>query len=324
MRRLSLLLIAGTFALTSSVANAREACRAAADNAALRYWMAFAQMNDSPISKEETAKLDAVLAGNSPWDEQQFGALIEQNKEALDTMIRGTRLPYCDWGIEADLGPDAPVAHLPKARALARLNVLYAERLASTGDYDSAVQTISAGIRFAQHLAQNASFFGALTAKTALTAHLQEVKRLADSGRLSSTQLASLRGTLKRLPLAGFDWPNAARLEGSGMGTALESLSRSSDPRALYQTWFGAPVPADFRVPAAKDISELDRAIALYAKLLEMPPDAARVHVPNLQKQIASLDPVSQMLVPNPARMVAARAELISAQQQAEDALATR
>jgi hypothetical protein len=323
MRRLTLLLIAGTIALTISAVNAREACQAA-DNAALRYWMAFAQMNDSPLSREEAAKLDTVLSGASPWDEQQFGALVEQNKEALDTMIRGSHLPYCNWSIEAGLGPDAPVAHLPKARALARLNVLYAKHLASTGDYDSAVQTLSAGIRFAQHLAQNASFFGALTAKTALTTHLQEVKQLAESGRLSSPQLAGLRSTLKALPLGGFDWPNAARLEGGAMRTAMESMSRSSDPRSLYQTWFGTPSPADFRVPTAQDISELDRVTALYAKLLEMPPDAAKAQVPILRKQIASLDPVSQMSVPNPVGMVAARAELIAAQRQAEDALAAR
>jgi len=91
MRRLTLLLIAGTFACITLAADAQEV-HSAADNAALRYWMAFAQMKDYPISREEAAKLDAVLAGG-PWDEQQFGALIEQNKEALDTMIRGTRLP---------------------------------------------------------------------------------------------------------------------------------------------------------------------------------------------------------------------------------------
>jgi hypothetical protein len=323
MRHLTLLLIVGTIALTNSVATAREVNRPA-DNAALRYWMAFAQMNDSTISKEEAAKLDAVLAGSSPWDEQRFGALVEQNKEALATMNRGSHLPYCDWGIEADLGPDAPVAHLPKARALARLNVLYAKRLANTGDYDSALQTLSSGIRFAQHLAQNASFFGVLTAKTALIAHLQEVKQLTESRRLSSTQLATLRSILATIPAGGFDWPDAARVEGSAMRTALQSMSRSSDPRSLYQTWFSSPAPADFHAPAAKDFSELDRVIAQYEKLLEMPPDAAKVQAPILRKEIASLDPVLQMIVPNPVRMVSARAELAAAQQQTEAALATR
>src|SRR5882762_9972186 len=78
--------------LTAATAPAHDVYRTA-DNAALRYWMAFALMNDAPISKESTARLDAILAGTSPWDEQQFGPLLDHNKEALDTMIRGTRLP---------------------------------------------------------------------------------------------------------------------------------------------------------------------------------------------------------------------------------------
>ena len=105
------------FGILSSPAAAQKASRPA-DNAALRYWMAFAQMNDSPISGEDAALMDAIVNGNAPWDEQKFGPLVEQNKEAIETMIRGTRLPFCDWGIEYDLGPDAPIAYLPKARAL--------------------------------------------------------------------------------------------------------------------------------------------------------------------------------------------------------------
>ena len=37
-----------------------------ADNAALRYWMAFAQMNDSPISAEDAAQMDAIVKRQSP------------------------------------------------------------------------------------------------------------------------------------------------------------------------------------------------------------------------------------------------------------------
>jgi len=48
----------------------------AADNAALRYWMAFAQMNDSPISTEGAARMDAIVNGKTPWDEQKFLASL--------------------------------------------------------------------------------------------------------------------------------------------------------------------------------------------------------------------------------------------------------
>jgi hypothetical protein len=292
-----------------------------ADNAALRYWMAFAQMNDSPISVEDGTRMDAIVNGKAPWDEQKFGPLVEQNREAIETMIRGTRLPYCEWGIEYDLGPDAPIVYLPKARALARLNGLYAKRLANSGDYDSAVRAATAGIRFARHLAKNASFLGTLTAKAALIPQLEQVQQMAASGRLSSAQQTSLRLAVKSLPEGAFDWVNAVQLEGDGMHRALIEMSRTADPKALYREWFGSPAPADFRVPGDKELLGLKRMMVVYAKLLEIPPAAAQAQLPALQEQIASLDAVSQIAVPNPARVVAARAEVIGAQRRTSEAL---
>jgi len=293
----------------------------AADNAALRYWMAFAQMNDSPISTEGAARMDAIVNGKTPWDEQKFGALVEQNKDAIETMIRGTQMPYCDWGIEYDLGPDAPLAHLPKARALARLNRLYAKRLATAGDYDAAIRVTIAGMHFAQHMAQNASFFGALTARVGLIPQLEQAKELAANGHLSAAQLATLRAAVQALPEGGFSWQNAARTEGGAMRQAITTMSHAPDAKAIYKTWFGNPVPADFHAPGEEDIAELDRAMAFYTNLLGMPPDAATAQLPALQKQIAALNAVTQMAIPSPARMIAARAEVINAQRETAEAL---
>jgi hypothetical protein len=293
-----------------------------ADNAALRYWMAFAQMNDAPISTDDAARMDAIVSGKAPWDEQKFGPLVEQNKDAIETLIRGSQLPYCEWGIEYDLGPDAPFAHLLKARALARLNRLYAERLASTGNYDAAIRATVAGIRFAQHMAQDASFFGALTARAAMVPPLTEAKDLAAGGHLSPSQLALLRAAVQALPEGGFNWESSARLEGWAIRTSMKTLAHSSDPKALYQAWFGDPAPEAFHVPSYKDLDDLDQTMAFYAKLLRMPPDSANGHLAALKVQISALDPVTQMAVPNPARMIAARAEVIKAQREAGEALA--
>ena len=266
-----------------------------------------------------------LSSGKAPWDEQKFGPLVEQNKDAIETMIRGTQLPYCEWGIEYKLGPDAPIAHLPKARALARLDRLYAERLATTGNYDAAIRATVAGIRFAQHLTNNASFFGALTAKVALVIQLEGVQQLASSGRLSQAQLAPLRTVVQSLPEGGFRWQNAAFTEGWAIRRSITTLADARDPKALYQAWFGNAAPENFRVPSYKDKDDLDFVMdKLYAKLLGMPPDVANAQLPVLQRQIAALNPVIQMAIPNPARMIAARAEVIKAQHEAEEALGSR
>lgn len=291
------------------------------ENAALRYWMAFAQMSDSPISADDATRMDAVVRGKSPWDEKKFGPLVEQNKAAIETMIRGTQLSYCEWGIEYALGPDAPFAHLPKARALARLNRLYTERLASRGDYDGAVRATVAGLRFGQHMAQNASFFGALTAKVALVTQLEQAQQLVASGHLSSAQLASLRNATSALPEGGFDWQGSARMEDFAMRQVMLAIAHAPDPKALYRNWLGDPVPDNFHAPTEAEISALDRVMSFYSKLLAAPPDEGESQLPVLQKQISGLDSISQALIPNPAKMIAARAEIIAAQRATVEAI---
>jgi hypothetical protein len=173
-------------------------------------------------------------------------------------------------------------------------------------------------------MAENTSYLGALMARVGLIPQLEEARDLAASGHLSSAQLATLRDAVLALPEGGFSWQDAALVEGGAMRQALISLSHASDPKALYQTWFGNPVPADFRAPSDKDIAELDRTMAFYAKLLRMPLDTANTQLPLLKKQIAELNPVTQMAVPNPARMIAARAEVINAQHRTAEAFGIR
>ncbi len=319
MKRLIVIIVCAV-GIMSSAGFPQQPSRAS-DNAALRYWMAFAQMNDAPISTEDAAQMDAIVGGKAPWDEQKLGPLVEQNKDAIETMIRATELPYCEWGIEYDLGPDAPVAHLPKARALARLTRLYAERLATEGNYDGAIRATLAGIRFAQRMAQNASLFGALTAKAALVPQLAEAKELAASGHLSPAQSAALRAAIQSLPIGGFNWESTAHLEGWAVRRAVITLSHASDPKALYQTWFGNPAPETFRLPSDSDLTHLDRTMAFYSILLGTPSDKANAQLPALKTEIEALDPVSQMMVPNPARMIAARSDLIRAQHETSEAL---
>jgi len=294
-----------------------------ANNAALRYWMAFAQMSDSQISPDDAGRIDAIVTGKAPWDESRFGALIDQNRAAIETMIRGTQLAFCEWGIEYDLGPEAPFAHLAKARTMARLDRLYAERLAASGDYDGAIRATVAGLRFAQHMAQNASFFGALTAKAALLTHLEEAQRLSETGRLTSIQLEMLRRATGALLPGGFDWQSSARMETIAMRDAMLAMSRTSDPKALYREWLGDPPPG-LHAPSKSETAELESTMAVYGKLLALPPGVARNNLPALQKEISSLSPVAQALIPNPVRVLAARAEVVDAQAATAKALGTR
>src|SRR5262249_21166575 len=97
---------------------------------------------------------------------------------------------------------------------------------------------------------------------------------------------------------------------------ALTIMSKSTDPKALYKSWFGDPIPTDFHAPNAQDMAALDRVMSEYAALLGLAPEAANARLENLKTEIEALPQTSRMLVPNPAR-----AEIIAAQQKALKAI---
>src|SRR5690348_15444451 len=137
-------------------------------NAALRYWLAFAELQDPPTDQATKDLLEKTAAGEIPWDEAKLGPIIEQNETAILMMQRASKLPECDWGLEYDRGPRASIAYAPRARVLAKLNTLYGMRLAAKGDSQRAVDTWLSGIRFSQHLAQGGTLIFSLIAKMGL------------------------------------------------------------------------------------------------------------------------------------------------------------
>ena len=84
------------------------------ENAALRYWSAFAEMQDSVITDQQAKELNAILDGTAPYDDLKYQDLAAKNKSAVETMARGTAIPNCDWGIDYALGPDAPGGLCPQ------------------------------------------------------------------------------------------------------------------------------------------------------------------------------------------------------------------
>ena len=98
-------------------------------NAVLRYWMAFALMENPPVEKALPDLLDQVAAGNVPWSEEKFRVILDLNQNAIEIMQRASKLPECTWGLDLELGPSTPIAHLARGRALSRLNLLYGLRL---------------------------------------------------------------------------------------------------------------------------------------------------------------------------------------------------
>jgi hypothetical protein len=246
------------------------------ENAALRYWSAFSEVQDSGISDQQAKELNAILDGTAPYDDSKYKDLLEKNTLALEIMARATSLPNCDWGLDYGLGHDVPVDYARKALVLGRLNVLYAFHLFKTGNKDGAVRALAAGLRFSHDVGNGGSLFATLIAKDLLTSHLRAVADALRLEQLSAGQRSQLQTAVARVR-EGLDWPMAAKrdleaLRGDYAGNSQTSaaltriissyvaaLNDESKLRALDQAVQGAPQELANLIPNAKRVLEQEQ-----------------------------------------------------------------
>src|SRR5689334_12528248 len=182
-------------------------------NSALRYWSAFAEMQDSGISDQQAIELYAILDGTAPYKDLKYYELVEKNRIAVETMARGTAISNCDWGVDYALGPDAPVEYVRKALTLGRLNVLYAFHLLQNGNKDGAVRSLTAGVRFSHDVANGGTLFATLVAKYLLATHIRAMAFALHVEQLPSAQKSALQKALTPLGTDGLDWQSAVKRE---------------------------------------------------------------------------------------------------------------
>lgn len=236
-------------------------------NAALRYWSAFAEMQDSGVTDQQARELNAILDGTAPYQDLKYYELVEKNRTAVETMARGTAIPNCDWGVDYALGSDAPVEYVRKALALGRLNVLYAFHRLQNGDKDGAVRAIVAGMRFSHDVANDGTLFATLVAKSLLVTHIKAMTGALHLGQLSPAQKSVLQKALDQLGSEGLDWQSAVKRE------------------------FEIPHPG----LDAKGSSTQAQVSTAYQSALNNPSE-----LPRLQQMIASAPQKLRELMPNP------------------------
>lgn len=260
-------------------------------NAAVRYWTAFALLQDPPAHEAATALLVRVAEGAAAWDEAQLGPILDANSQAIAIMERASTLRLCDWGVEYELGPNAPIPHLARARVLGRLAVVSATRLAARGQTAEAVDRWLAAIRFSQHLAQGGTLISLLSANSVL---LPSLRGLAgEMSRLTPETRARIEAGLRALPYTGFDWTDAILLE----------------ERALVAGVRMNAVP-NLR---AQDLAPLRATVARIVEALRLPPDQTRT-------ALASIN-LGSLPLPSPIKVNDQREAIRAARQRVLDAV---
>jgi hypothetical protein len=255
-----------------------------AENAALRYWAAFSQLQDAAITDQEAKELDSVLDTMGSFDISKYSDLIQKNRLALEIMARGTSLPNCDWGLDYGLGGDLPVDYARKALLLGRLNILYAMQLYHSGDPDGTIGALAAGLRFSHDVANGGSLFSTLVAKDLLVTHLMTVNAALRMGQLSTTQRSRLQKAVSTLG-DGLGWSAAAKRDLQALGAQYSGESRVS--------------------------SALSRITSSYTSFLK-----DESNLPSLMDAINHAPPELANLIPNPKRVQQQKQELSQKLQQ--------
>jgi hypothetical protein len=248
------------------------------DNAALRYWAAFSELQDSGVTPEQAKELSLILKGTATYRDLSYRDLLEKNIPALTVMARGTSIPDCDWGLDYDLGPQTPVEYARKSLELGRLNVLYAFHLSLAGDKEVTARTLVAGIHFSHDVAAGGSLFASIVAKDLLVNHFKAIESLLHLQALSPAQHAELKKVIAQLGPYGLDWQAAMKHE-------LEVLNRPEWQKPLQSI-------RQSYIAALNDKSVLPE---LQAKIDKAPADLQQV-IPNPRRVLEEKQDFSDQL----------------------------
>jgi len=293
-------------------------------NAALRYWLAFAELQNSPADEGTTHAMDQVLAGSADWDEQRLGSVVDANAAAVQIMQRASSLPECNWGLDYSQGSSMSIAHLPKARVLARLNALYGARQMAKGDATGAVDTWLAGLRFAQCVAKDMSMIGILSAKPAFMANLQFLTRAARSGSLNSALQEKIRVELRRLPADGLDWPAAIRVEAWADAEGLRSLAKAPNFAETYKKFYSHELAQPAHPPTDAEIAEFQAFMNEIVAAFQLPPAETGQKLKTIMAKTEKMNPAVADSIPNYVRFNDNREQVSNEEQNLLAALGGR
>jgi hypothetical protein len=277
MKSLFNLFLIATALLFTNVAFAQQKAHLG-DNAALRYWAALSEMQDSGITPEQAKELSLILKGTARYRDLSYRELMEKNIPALTVMARGTAIPHCDWGLDYDLGSQTPVEYARKSLELGRLNVLYAFHLSLVGDKEATALTLVAGIHFSHDVAAGGSLFATVVAKDLLVNHFKAIEGLLHLQALTVAQHPELKKSIAQLGPVGLDWQMAMKYE-------FEALNRPEWQKSLQNI-------RQSYMAALNDKSALPD---LQAKIAKAPADLQKV-IPNPQRVLDEQQDFSKQL----------------------------
>ena len=142
------LMVIATIVLYASPAPAQQPGDGLGQNAALRYWQAFAHL--SRLDEAQKKVLEGQPAAGAP--DAEAVKVTEAGRDALVYLRRGAAIGPVDWGLHREDGPNLLLPHLGRGRDLARLAALRARVEFSRGNSVGAVDDAADAMVLGRHL----------------------------------------------------------------------------------------------------------------------------------------------------------------------------
>jgi len=220
-------------AFSAALPAAERPAAAAAANAAVVYWQAFALLPE-PLAEPEKAKYEAAVANPAAPVADDLAPIIAKFDNSLGQLHRAAKIAACDWNLDYEAGVECPLPHLEKVRAISKAALLRARLEFAAGKTDDAVGDVMAVLKLARDCGSNplivSLLVGAVIEKSATDV------LAVNLGGLSPAQLDRLAPAIAALPAA----PSAAdgiRLDVQVMCDYLTRIleaevAKGADPKA--------------------------------------------------------------------------------------------
>jgi hypothetical protein len=272
------------------------------DNAALRYWQAFAHL--PPRDKDQEKML--VEWNKTPLD-ATARKLIEAGTASLHSLHRGTTIRRCDWGLDYDEGPLLLLPHLERARTLTLLACLRARAHFEDGKTSQGVDDAVAVLALGRQVACERTALIACLVQYLIERHALDVLAMY-LPKLGNADLQRLAGLLDTLPPSGLCRNSMSIEKDEMLNWFIKRLqTRKESWREDVAQLFADREQSDAFLksvePATPErLMQLLKELApLYdemAALLDLPPDQFAGRWDAFEKKARTANPVARFLLP--------------------------
>ncbi|MGO8702822.1 MAG: hypothetical protein ACLQVA_03305 [Candidatus Brocadiia bacterium] len=280
MKRLVMIcLLLAAAAMPVSIASAQTDWRGPkelADNAALKYWLAF-----GTLTTLTDADYNLIMNWHGSGPDPAAAHVVELCETSLRMFHEAVKCKWCNWGLVNE-GPGTEMPHLAKVRELARRACFRARYRAATGDGNGAVEDILAVFALSRHCNADSSPIAYLVrlaiqrlatnaaADTLERLNPEQLGKLAE-GLDSLPQCCSLRDAFLDESENRFGWW-ADHIKRGGIKAAEEFRRLDSAEDEAQKANSKEPITEEDVARYVHDLEVVQRCWALVADMAAMPP----------------------------------------------------